>query len=243
MTFSEKIKNRYSVRDFDPQKKLTPEQEQQILDAVSSAPTSSNWHSSSAIVIKDPKVLERLGQIHPRAKQIQTCSMLIVFLADYNRMNMALKEFPEYKYNNHDSETYTVAVGDAFIQATTAQAMAIDLGLGTCFLGLVRVAVQEIIEVLNIKGQAFPVIALAIGHKNTEGIVKPKLNRIYQEKYNIEQVTKEVAEYNITIKKFFETNAQTTTPLTYTEAMAKVGSSYKMNTKEIEDIWELELKK
>ncbi|MBU4691120.1 nitroreductase family protein [Mycoplasma zalophi] len=244
MTFSEKIKNRYSVRDFDPNKKLTEDEEKQILDAIASAPTSSNWHSSSAIVVKDQVVLNRLSKIHPKAKQLENCGMLIVFLADYNRMNIALKEFPEYKYNSHDSETYTVAVGDAFIQATTAQAMAIELGLGTCFLGLVRVGVNEIIDALNIKGQAFPVIGLSIGHKKSEGLVKPKLNRIYKEKYNIEQINDEVAKYNVVLKDFFAKYAQnTTTPLTYTEAMAKIASGYNMNSKEIEEIWGLELKK
>ncbi|WP_430003247.1 nitroreductase family protein [Mycoplasmopsis bovis] len=46
MDFITKIKNRYSVRSFDADKKIPEQDYKKIIDVVNSAPTSSNWHSS-----------------------------------------------------------------------------------------------------------------------------------------------------------------------------------------------------
>ncbi|MGN3889380.1 nitroreductase family protein [Mycoplasmopsis bovis] len=58
MDFITKIKNRYSVRSFDADKKIPEHDYKKIIDVVNSAPTSSNWHSSSVIIIKDRQLFK-----------------------------------------------------------------------------------------------------------------------------------------------------------------------------------------
>ncbi|MCT4469522.1 nitroreductase family protein [Mycoplasma sp. HS2188] len=241
MNFYQKIMDRYSVREFDTNNPITDDEYKKIIDAVNSAPTSSNWHSSSVIVVKDREILTELSKANKFTGALKTADILLVFLADFNRMNEAKKEFPEYEYNSNSTESYTVAVGDAFIQATMAQDMALSLGLDTLFLGLTRMMVEPLITNLNIQGQAFPVVSLAIGHKASEGKIKPKLNRVFENKYDIDRLKHDVAEYNDQILDYFKLIAPDKAAYSYTHATIKSASSYKMNTDIIEKIWDLKL--
>ncbi|WP_029608527.1 nitroreductase family protein [Mycoplasma simbae] len=243
MDFYTKIINRYSVREYDMTKPVSQEDYKKIIDVVESAPTSSNWHSSSVIVVKNREILEKLGATSKYTGSIKTCDMFLVFVADYNRMALAQQSAPELVYNNHSSEAYTVAVGDAFIQATMAQDMAAELGLGTCFLGLARTMQKELIELLNIKGQAFPVIGLTIGHIKEQGVVKPKLTRVFNDQYDINRLEQDIKDYELPLQQYFEKVAPGKKAWSYKEATIKSASSYRMDTELIEDIWGLKLQK
>ena len=62
---------------------------------------------------------------------------------------------------------------------------AISLGLGTCYLGVIRTNADKVIDLLNIKGKCIPVIAVAIGYTDKPTIKTPKHNKVYDEKYDI----------------------------------------------------------
>lgn len=244
MDFYNKIKNRTSVREYDQNKQIGEQELQKILEVINSAPTSSNWHSSSVIVVRDKELLHKLGQSNKYTGAITSCDTFLVFLADYNRMNLAKEMFPELLYNSHSSESYTVGVGDAFIQATMAQDIAKDLGISSCFLGLVRMMESDLIETLNIKGQAFPVIGLTLGYaKEENNLVKPKMNRIFMNQYNIERLKTDTEEYNKPLEEYFASVAPGRKFYTYKEATIRSASGYRMETKLIEDIWKLVLEK
>ncbi|QBF34365.1 nitroreductase [Mycoplasmopsis phocirhinis] len=241
MDFYQKIMNRYSVREFDVNKTVTEEEYKKIINVINSAPTSSNWHSSSVIVVKDRQILNELSKVNKFTGALKTANLLLVFLADFNRMIEAKNEFPDYEYNHNSSESYTVAVGDAFIQATMAQDIAVNLGLDTLFLGLTRMMVEPLIKHLNIQGQAFPVVSLAIGHKVNQTKIKPKLNRVFENKYDIDKLKNEIIKYNNEILKYFQSITPDKTGFSYTHATIKSASSYKMDTDLIEKIWNLKL--
>ncbi|QKT05246.1 nitroreductase family protein [Mycoplasma sp. OR1901] len=244
MSFHKSILERYSVREYDTNKSLTEKEQNYIIDAIKYAPTSSNWHSSSAIVITDKEILNRIAELYPRGTHIKTAQMFIIFLSDFNRMNIAMKSHPEIKFNNHSSETYTVGVGDAFIQATSAQDQAIDLGLGTCFVGFVRHVAKELIELLNIEGQAFPVIGLTIGHKfSNDIIIKPKMNRVFMNKYDINRIPNDINKYNPELVDYINKIYPNIEPLNYIDSSMQSAKNFKMQTELIEEIWGLELVK
>ncbi|MBN0919298.1 nitroreductase family protein [[Mycoplasma] gypis] len=237
----ESVLNRASVRQFSD-KEIPAELKQKLYDAIFYAPTSSNWFSSSAIIVTDKELLERIGNSNRFAKAVKTAKMFVVFVADFNRMNLAKKQFPDVEYNSHSSEGFLVAAGDCFIQATMLQDMAISNGLGTCFLGLVRTMVPELIKELNIEGQAYPVIGLAIGYPDEEIHTKPKLNRIFENRYDINLLDKEATQYSTKLENHFMKLAPDKKAYSYYEAMIRSASNYRMNTDLIEQIWELELK-
>ncbi|WP_235619438.1 nitroreductase family protein [Mycoplasmopsis californica] len=95
MDFYTKIKNRYSVREYDTSKEISQDDYNKIIDVINSAPNSSNWHSSSVIVVRDKNLLERLGATSKYTGAIKTCSMFLIFLADYNRLNNAQDKYSQ----------------------------------------------------------------------------------------------------------------------------------------------------
>ncbi len=58
--------------------------------------------------------------------------------------------------------------------------------------------VQYLIDILGIKGQAFPVVGLAVGYEKDSGTVRPKMNRVFEDKYDYERIKKDVVEYDKT---------------------------------------------
>lgn len=243
MNFYQKILKRFSVREYDIEKPISDNDYQKIIDVIKIAPTSSNWHSSSVIAIRDRQILNKLAQTSKYAGVLKTCSVFFVFLADFNRMNLIKEKYPEYEYNSHSTESYTTAVGEAFIQATMTQDIAISLGLGTGFLGLVRSLQKEIIDILNIKGQAFPVVGLSIGYPLIDKNPQPKLNRVYENEYNIDILENEMNEYSKELKEYFAKLFPEKKPHIFEENVIKSAHYTKTNTKIIEDIWQLELDK
>ncbi|MCU4706532.1 nitroreductase family protein [Mycoplasma sp. CSL7503-lung] len=244
MDFHEKILSRQSIREYDLNHPVSEEEKEYIIDVIKNTPTSSNWHSSSAIVITDKTILNKIAELYPKGTHIRTASIFVIFLADFNRMNMVLKSNPDVKFNKNSTETYTIAVGDAFIQATSAQDQAIDLGLGTCFVGFVRHIAKEIIELLNIKGQAFPVIGLTIGNKlNNNTLVKPKINRVFMNNYDIERISSDIEEYNPKLVDYIKESFPNIDPLNYVDSSINSAKRHSVQTELIEEIWDLELTK
>ncbi|QJG66945.1 nitroreductase family protein [Mycoplasma phocoenae] len=241
MNFYKNILERTSVRDFDESKEISPEIMNQLINTIQLAPTSSNWFSSSAIVISDKKLLQKLSQTSKYMNHLSKAKMLVVFLADYNRMELAKKTYPEYKYKSNSSESFTVGIGDAFIQATMLQDIAIANGLGTCFLGLVRTIVDELIDILNIKGKAYPVIGLAVGYAKTTAPVKPKLNRVFMNEYNFEAIECQANKYSEELIEYYSKLNPNKPSYSYLEASIISASRYVMDTDKIENIWDLQL--
>ncbi|WP_235619439.1 nitroreductase family protein [Mycoplasmopsis californica] len=124
-----------------------------------------------------------------------------------------------------------------------AQDIAIELGLSTCFLGLTRTIVKELTEILEIKGQAFPVIGLTIGYAKNNGEIKPKMNRVFNDRYDFERLKSDIENYNHKLISHFSKINPDKKAWSYQEATMKSASSYKMDTDLIEDIWGLKLQK
>ncbi|WP_029513394.1 nitroreductase family protein [Mycoplasmopsis primatum] len=202
MDFIEQVKTRISTRNFIKNKKMEEKHFNDILTTIDRAPVSNNYFMSSAIVINDVQLLHKIGTILNQ-KQVAESSIFILFLADNNRINEV------YKLNNTKHEfnslnSILTGAGDAFIQATMAQDAAINNGLGTCFIGGVRAFIPELKEILNIDGDAFPCIGLAIGYFDKKIYEpKPKLNRIFMNSYDINKLKNDIKPYNTVLKAFF----------------------------------------
>ena len=79
MDILEKLEWRYAVKKFDPQKKLSEEQFQNLLKTLCLAPSSYGLQPWRFVVVKDPKVRARLKEKSWNQSQIVDASHLIVF--------------------------------------------------------------------------------------------------------------------------------------------------------------------
>lgn len=92
MDLIQKLKWRYATKKMDPQKWVSQEKVDRILEAVRLTPTSSGLQPFEVIVVTNPEVRERIKAIAWNQSQITDCSHLLVFAAWDNytedRINM-----------------------------------------------------------------------------------------------------------------------------------------------------------
>lgn len=81
---------------------------------------------------------------------------------------------------------------------------AIELGLGTCFIGGLRGQADTIKKALNLQGSIVPVLGLCVGYSNKVFAPRPKINKTYDNKYSLTTVKKEMKSYDTVMSKYYK---------------------------------------
>ena len=108
------------------------------------------------------------------------------------------------KKTTHTNEEYIWAVVDAAIAATNTVNAAIELGLGTCYLGGIRFQADTIAKTLNLNGCITPVLGLCVGYSSKVIIKRPKINKCYDSKYSLTKVKQEMKLYDQLMHKYYK---------------------------------------
>lgn len=96
MNVIDAIKNRRAVKHFDPDYKLTEEQEQLLLNLAIQAPTAFNIQHWRIVHVKDRSLREKIRKVAWDQAQVTDSSMLLVLCADAN----AWMKSPERYWRN-----------------------------------------------------------------------------------------------------------------------------------------------
>ena len=211
--------SRRSCRSFDTSKPIPEEYINEIKTVINLSPTSTNSQGLSAIFTKDPKIKELIKSINFDQKHIVDAEYIIIFCADFNRSVIA-QEVNNQKVTIDGMSQFTINVVDVALAAGMASAHANALGLGACFLGGLRSNADKLVGPLNIKGKCLPVLGLAIGWPLGISPLQPKINKCYDEKYDLEKIKKEVSEYDTEMKYHYKI-AYNKDNLTWTMNVAK----------------------
>ncbi len=101
------IYQRRAIKHYDPQHKLSPEEETKLLEAAIQAPTSFNIQHWRFVIVRDPdlrrKIRTEFGNDQP---QMTDASLLIIMTADVN----AWKKNPERYWVNAPKEVADLLV-------------------------------------------------------------------------------------------------------------------------------------
>lgn len=204
-----KMLSRQSIRSYHD-KALTEEEIEILTDVLNTSASSINGFQSSVIIVTDKKIKKEIFKLtgaNETQNHIHENGALFIFVADFNRILLSTK-MHKAKYEQNHINDLLVGLGDAFIQATRLENAAHEMGLGTCYIGGIRGntnSIKEIKNLLNITGKAFAVVALTVGKiKNANSILKPKINRVYSEKYDLNKIEKEIKEYDSKIESFWK---------------------------------------
>ena len=195
---------RTSIRSFKD-KKLSIEIINKLKQVVNSSPTWKNYQDFSAIFITDQKIKNKLSQYNLKQPHIKIAPLVVLFNADMNFIDLIIKK-NKLQVNLNKLHNYLISLTDAIIAATNLMNAAISLGLGTCYLGVVRTEADKIVKLLNIKGKCIPTIAVAIGSINKLGIHIPKHNKVFDEKYDISTIKHELIKYDKKMLRFYKCN-------------------------------------
>lgn len=207
---------RTSVRRYE-REAISPENLDFIYRAVQNTPTSYNGQQFSVIDITDQTIKEELYAITGQ-KQIKTCNHFMVFLSDYNKIQLLAKrkgvDMPPF---TDTMDGTIIGIIDASLAMMSAVAAAQACGLGTNCIGYLRtVDPAKVAEMLRLPKGVFVVCGLAIGVPREHPDLKPKepLSVVFhQNRYNTdnEQITDQMAEYDAIVQHYNRTRAGGTT--------------------------------
>jgi len=142
------IKNRRSIRKYQPDKPVTREQVDRLLEAAMLAPSACNSRPWEFVAITSQAVLDEIARIHPNAKMCETASAAIVVVA-----------VPQ----DGRPEGYFPQDCGAATQNILLEAVA--MGLGTCWCGVYprQDRVAELAKLLHVAEPKIPFNVIAIG--------------------------------------------------------------------------------
>ncbi|MEO0794478.1 MAG: nitroreductase family protein [Verrucomicrobiota bacterium] len=76
------INTRRAVKHYDPEHRLTEEEEKQLMTAAMQAPTAFNLQHWRFLVVKDPEVRQKIRDVAWDQAQVTDASLLIIMCAD-----------------------------------------------------------------------------------------------------------------------------------------------------------------
>lgn len=191
MELSEIIASRRSIRKFKP-KSISDDTVQKLLDAARLAPSGSNLQPARFVVVQSPAAKEALGRFTPY-KFIIKASAIFVCCTDLSAMTTRdhrMKElFNEGIFEGVDidmsdpsittSSVITEEAIKAYLTMNAAIAIehivlkAVDLGLGSCWLG--RFDRDKVKEYLALDKNIYPIVLLPVGYPDQSPKARPRI--------------------------------------------------------------------
>ena len=141
------IAARRAVKHFDPEHRLTPEEEKRLFEAVLLSPTSFNIQNWRFVVVRDPALREKVRAAAWNQAQVTDASLLVVLCADLKSWAKAPERYwrtapPEFRdfivpsidayYRGREGVQRDEAMRSCGIAAQTLMLAAKTLGCDSC---------------------------------------------------------------------------------------------------------------
>ena len=205
-TFEALLSHR-SIRAFDP--RAVPEHTvEMMVAAAQSASTSSNFQTWSVVSVTDPERKARLNAVSGQQKQIDTCPLFLVWIADLARLR-SLGEQRQVPHGSLDYlEAFLVANIDATLAAQNAAVAAEAAGLGVVYIGGIRNSADVVAKELGLPSSSFAAFGMCVGYPDAQkpASIKPRLPMsavLHKEQYNPEAFDQATRDYNVIMNRFY----------------------------------------
>ena len=152
MDVFEAIKNRRSIREFDPNKEITDQQIEKLLEATRWAPSAGNLQSYYFIVIKDKDAKEEIARAVSNQDFIAQAPVVIISCADLER---SASRYGQRGVSLYAIQDATIALQNLWLQAT-------KMGLGAVWIGAFNE--EEVSNILNLSSNLRPIAILPLGY-------------------------------------------------------------------------------
>lgn len=225
------MKNRKSIRAFTGEG-VKEEDLKMILDLTLNMLNSTNLQQLSFLVVRDKEKINELSVLVGNQKQVATADVFVIFLGDYAKYIKALEEKNvEVNANLDNSIIITNMYTDVGIAVATLDYLSNSLGYGGTIIGGVSQNPVKIAELFNLPKNVYPLLGLTIGVPTEQALnatIKPKIDSIHYDEYNLEKATKDVLNYDKDLETFFS-NINLKMPL-HTEIISSYLNSLKEET-------------
>ncbi|MEO1427777.1 MAG: nitroreductase family protein [Cyanobacteria bacterium J06632_19] len=181
------IYQRRAVKHFDPNHKITPEEEQKLLEAMIQAPTSFNIQHWRFVIVREPELRAKIrSEFGNDQAQMTDASLLVIFTADVQ----AWQKEPERYWRDAPQEVSDLIVGwmvpfhqgREWLQRDEAQrsiGMAMQTlmlaakGIGYDSCPMIGFDIDKVAELINLPSDYVMGPMVAIGKKVKEPWPKP----------------------------------------------------------------------
>ncbi|MGL4206063.1 MAG: nitroreductase family protein [Aeromonadaceae bacterium] len=210
------LEQRRSERNFTGE--TIPEADlQTILKAAQQAPTSVNGQQISLVVVRDKNTIAKIAELAGGQPQVATADTFIAIVIDYQRATEAARLAGQPMVIDSSAEGLMVGAVDAGIMLQALQTAAGALGYGTTAIGAVRRDPQAMIELLGLPPKTFVAVGTTLGviDKSKQAQVKPRVpleSFALRERYDLAAVQKGVAEYDATLRQWWDEQGLTQMP-------------------------------
>ncbi len=151
MELNAAIAARRSIRAFRPEP-VAPGALETLLRAANAAPSAGNLQGYDIVVVRDAAARAGLAEAAYGQGFVADAPVVLVFCADARRSGV--------RYGERGEQLY--ALQDATVAAAYAQLAAVDLGLGSVWVGAYDE--QSVARIVGAPPRARPVALLAVGH-------------------------------------------------------------------------------
>jgi nitroreductase len=160
---------------------VTAEVKAQLFDAAIAAPTAGCMCLYTILDITDQAMKERLSVLCDNQPFIAKAPVVLVFLADWQRWHDSFVLTGGGQTRRPAEGDLLLAAADAIIAAQNVVVAAEALDLGSCYIGDVLEAQEEMAALLQIPPYAMPVAMLCIGYPTRQQQERPKPRRFDRE--------------------------------------------------------------
>ena len=183
----EAIYQRRAVKGYDPNYKITPEEEQKLFEAMIQAPTSFNIQHWRFVILRDPELRQKIRTEYGNDQaQMTDASLLVLFTAD----TKAWQKEPQRYWQNSPKEVADLLVGwmgpfhegREWLQRDEAQ-RSIGMAMQTLMLAakamgydscpMIGFDIDKVAELINLPDDHVMGPMVAIGKKVKEPWPKP----------------------------------------------------------------------
>lgn len=216
------IKSHRSIRKFTDQA-LSPDLLNSILEAGQSAATSSYVQAYSFIRITDPSMRAKLMELSGNQVYVATSAEFFVCCADLNRNRQLCVEHggtPVSDYIEH----MIIATVDVSLVAQNMVIAAESEGLGICYIGGIRNCPEQVSQLLALPEYVYPVFGLCLGYPDQSPETKPRLSLdiwVHENKYQPIHSLDHLQDYDLSVKKYYETRTRGKKSQTRSEQMVQ----------------------
>lgn len=175
MELESTLRQRRSIRHFDPGFSISDEQLRRLFELVSLSPSSYNLQPWRFVVVRQPEQKRSLCKAAHNRPWVGEASAVVVVLGKLNAHKDAARIFsaapadvqarllPEIQstYAQHPSKQREEAILGSAVAVMTLLLAATDMGLATCAVGTFDR--QQVSELLGLDDQHLPTMLIALG--------------------------------------------------------------------------------
>ena len=202
------LQSHRSIRGF-AEKPVDKETVDAIIASGQAAATSNNVQATTVIQVTNPKIREKLAIAAGGQNYVETAGAFFVFCADLKRSAQACVTAGG-EFSQGMTEDFIIATVNVALFAQNCTIAAESLGMGICYIGGLRNNPAEVLKLLGLPENVYPVFGLCIGYPEQDPEVKPRLPLdavLMQDSYKEDVLAPGITSYDEHIALYYRTRS------------------------------------